>query len=76
MLLKVVKPYSDHKMLKLLSFQNLFFSACTILLLKLIAKQGDEVKRLYFIAKGNIEVVKHDETVLTLGGFQQYSIMV
>ena len=31
---------------------------------------------MYFIAKGNIEVVKHDETVLTLGGFQQYSIMV
>ena len=41
-----------------------------------IIKQGDEVKRLYFITKGNIEVVKHDETVLTLGGFQQYSIMV
>lgn len=38
MLLKVVKPYSDHKMLKLLSFQNLFFSASTILLLKLIAE--------------------------------------
>ena len=39
MLLKVVKPYSDHKMLKLLSFQNLFFSASTILLLKLIAER-------------------------------------
>lgn len=32
-----------------------------------IIKQGDEVKRLYFIAKGNIEVVKSDETMLTLG---------
>jgi len=32
-----------------------------------IIKQGDEVKRLYFIAKGNIEVVKFDETMLTLG---------
>jgi len=32
-----------------------------------IIKQGDEVKRLYFIAKGNVEVVKHDETMLTLG---------
>ena len=41
-----------------------------------IIKQGDEVKRLYFIAKGNIEVVKHDETVVTLGWFQQCSIMV
>ena len=34
-----------------------------------IIKQGDEVKRLYFIAKGNIEVVKHDETMLTLGWY-------
>ncbi|XP_067042348.1 potassium voltage-gated channel subfamily H member 6-like isoform X3 [Acropora muricata] len=32
-----------------------------------IIKQGDEVKRLYFIAKGNIEVLKYDETMLTLG---------
>lgn len=32
-----------------------------------IIKQGDEVKRLYFIAKGNIEVVKFDETMVTLG---------
>ncbi|XP_078369353.1 LOW QUALITY PROTEIN: voltage-gated inwardly rectifying potassium channel KCNH6-like [Oculina patagonica] len=32
-----------------------------------IIKQGDEVKRLYFIAKGNIDVVKFDETMLTLG---------
>ena len=34
-----------------------------------IIKQGDEVKRLYFIAKGNIEVVKQDETMLTLGWY-------
>lgn len=32
-----------------------------------IIKQGDEVKRLYFIAKGNIEVIKHEDTMLTLG---------
>lgn len=32
-----------------------------------IIKQGDEVKRLYFIAKGNIEVVKFDEAMVTLG---------
>ena len=32
-----------------------------------IIKQGDEVKRLYFIAKGNIDVVKYDDTMLTLG---------
>ena len=39
-----------------------------------IIKQGDEVKRLYFIAKGNIEVVKSDETMLTLGWVITYSL--
>lgn len=38
-----------------------------------IIKQGDEVKRLYFIAKGNIEVVKFDETMLTLGWYLKSS---
>ena len=32
-----------------------------------IIKQGDEVRQLYFIAKGNIEVVKCDDVMLTLG---------
>ena len=32
-----------------------------------IIKQGDEVNKLYFISKGNVEVVKDGETVLTLG---------
>ena len=32
-----------------------------------IIKQGDEVKRLYFVAKGTIDVIKDGQTVFSLG---------
>ena len=45
------------------------FSARHLLPGHYIIKQGDEVKRLYFVAKGTIDVVQNGETVLSLGKY-------